>query len=361
MLASGKAVQAAELGVLLGRAGARLDASLVTENYPLAQQLLLQAERLLAAATQTPPPDDRWHEELAATRVALAGSKAPPSGVSQPNGAAHASWRYQQLKRALAPVSRLTELRQQVFWTATILDQMTERRLLQNPAAAHQFQSRITALLPSLLQIPDIKTRLLLQSGTAAFSDEITASLTAPDWLLPADRTAVVKSIVNELLLGKILAVTTQQPSAAQVSAKSIAAVLQECSQWLQKLQQPPELLPLILHEELIRVVAERATDHRGRGELAQAEQLQRGYEEICVAGVRQFPGNADVLLALSEAHLQAWKNHLRRDRPDAAVQSLQESLHAAEEALRCNPGSQRARFQVANRLSRLAAFLAKP
>ncbi|MFN5896939.1 MAG: hypothetical protein ACK48Y_05395, partial [Planctomyces sp.] len=68
---------------------------------------------------------------------------------------------------------------------------------------------------------------------------------------------------------------------------------------------------------------------------------------------------NSDALLALSEAHLQAWKNSLRRDQPLVAVRELENSLRAAEQALRVSPGSQRARFQVANRLSRLAAFRA--
>jgi hypothetical protein len=58
---------------------------------------------------------------------------------------------------------------------------------------------------------------------------------------------------------------------------------------------------------------------------------------------------------------LQAWKNSLRRDQLNAAVRELEKSLHAAEQALQVSPESQRARFQVANRLSRLAAFRAAP
>lgn len=66
-----------------------------------------------------------------------------------------------------------------------------------------------------------------------------------------------------------------------------------------------------------------------------------------------------DLSVALSEAHLQAWKNLLRRDREDLAIISLQRSLEAAQAAMEQAPQSLRAREQVADRIKRLTRFQA--
>ncbi|MFN5050551.1 MAG: serine/threonine-protein kinase [Planctomyces sp.] len=359
LLLPGSSAAAADLGIMLGRAGARLDASLQTETYPAALQLLQQSERLLEAATQSHPMKSGWHEELIATRVALAGSKANPPGIAPSNRTAHAAWRRQQLLRALPTVSRLAELRQQVFWAAEILDNLAHRSLISEAAAYSELRNSLPALLPNLLQAADIRARLLLLSDTTSITDEFIVLLADPGWVFPAGRTTVIKSAIAAHLQQRGLPALAAGATGAAVQIPDHTAILQNCCSWLAKLDQNSDLVAEILHGELIRAVAEKSTNHRSRNELAAAESIQREYVGLCEAAVRQFPENSDALLALSEAHLQAWKNSLRRDQPLVAVRELENSLRAAEQALRVSPGSQRARFQVANRLSRLAAFRA--
>jgi aspartate/methionine/tyrosine aminotransferase len=84
---------------------------------------------------------------------------------------------------------------------------------------------------------------------------------------------------------------------------------------------------------------------------------LQRRFLELCEAANELFPDNTDIHLALSEAHLQTWKNEIRRDRPDRAIEALQRSLEAAEAAVATSPGTPRARDQVADRIKRITRF----
>jgi hypothetical protein len=116
-------------------------------------------------------------------------------------------------------------------------------------------------------------------------------------------------------------------------------------------------LLPRIIHEDLVRPLSGIGTDLRRELRLDEAQVLQEAYLSVGLACQSQFPNNADAFLAISEAHLQAWKNALRRDNSPSAIASLNRSLEAAKTATRLAPDSVRARFQVADRIKRLTRF----
>jgi hypothetical protein len=222
--------------------------------------LLQQSERLLETALQAKPLESRWHEELIVTRVALAGSKANPPGISLPDGTAHAAWRQRQLLRALPHVCQLATRGQQVFWTAEILDNLAERSLISEPAEFRQLQESLSGLQPSLLQVPDIQARLLLLSDTTLLTEEMTAVLADPHWVFPAGRMAVIRATIAARLQQMVLPVQNAARRAESASHPAHAIVLLQCSQWLLKMGQNSELVTEILHTELIRAVAERAT-----------------------------------------------------------------------------------------------------
>ncbi len=93
-------------------------------------------------------------------------------------------------------------------------------------------------------------------------------------------------------------------------------------------------------------------------GRLDEAECLQKLQIDLCEAAKVRFPNNEDVHLAACEAHLQAWKNLLRRDKRDEAIAALRVSLEEARTALTIAPQSNRARFQLGDRMKRLTRVL---
>jgi hypothetical protein len=136
-----------------------------------------------------------------------------------------------------------------------------------------------------------------------------------------------------------------------------------EIGHWLEDASQyglGAEQLPNVFQVDFVRPFAALSTQLRSLGELHRAECIQARHLALCEALLQRFPDHPDVLLAMSESYLQAWKNALRRGRDDDALAWLEQSQHAAATALHVAPNNPLAKQQVADRIKRIARMQAQ-
>ena len=124
--------------------------------------------------------------------------------------------------------------------------------------------------------------------------------------------------------------------------------------------QVDPLLLPRIAMNELNRPLASASTFLRMNENLDRAERIEKVYLEIASELCQRFPGDPFAMLVSSEAHLQTWKNQLRRIKPEEAVGALRRSLQEARRAAELTPDFTIAREMADDREARLAKFLTK-
>jgi hypothetical protein len=172
-------------------------------------------------------------------------------------------------------------------------------------------------------------------------------------WIFPES----MRTLQLEAICNFIADTLFSAPRSEQFSTPAAQQCLSQASQLMDQLGLPPQLLPQILNAELVRPIAAAASECRVHNQLDQAEHVQRGWLTLCSEAHLLFPDHPEIHLALSEAHLQDWKNLLRRDRDDDAVAALRRSLAAAEAAWQAAPESAVAYQQIADRLQRLERF----
>ncbi|MFM1802708.1 MAG: Serine/threonine-protein kinase PrkC [Planctomycetota bacterium] len=106
-------------------------------------------------------------------------------------------------------------------------------------------------------------------------------------------------------------------------------------------------------------LVVSVSTYCRANRQISRAEWYQRRFQRLSHLLVSQFPTDPYAHMTLSEAHLQVWKNQLRRDRPDTALAALMESQKAASHASMVAPDLLLARELAEDRQRRIALFRA--
>jgi hypothetical protein len=339
-----------------------MNSSIHATLYPAAARLMQSAEQLLAAAHALAANDQRILQELAAARIGLGSLKAPNL---PPHPTQFESARRQQIEKlteCLQTASLMTDSRQQVYWFGLVLDACRQHILhlewSGKPSLAEELRRNFISTIPDqpARLTPDVQFRLVLWNPATIPSqlDAYTPD-TAP-WTFPENCESLKLEAVCNLTAFAVF--QTLQPE-RQGPTPDAHHILNQADTLITKLSLDPQLLPQIIHRELIRPIATVASECRALNQIEAAEHIQLAYLQLCRAAQIRFPNHPEVLLALSEAHLQEWKNRLRRDQHQQALNALRLSLATAEAAWQANPNSQLAYSQIADRHQRIERFKA--
>jgi hypothetical protein len=255
----------------------------------------------------------------------------------------------------------MSDAKQQIYWICRTLDasriNILKLQWSGNPTLATELRNSFgnsVIQLPAA-QTPDVQFRLVLWNPRSISEQILPLNSNASTWTFPEDAPklkleAVCIAVANSLF---------SPPHSPPMTPEDARQILIQANSLIHALQLDPQTLPEIIHCELIRPVATIASEARSLNQIERAEQIQHAYLQLALAAEIQFPNHPEVLLALSEAHLQNWKNLLRKDLDQPAVNALQKSLAAAEAAWQAAPHSTVAYQQIADRLQRLERFKA--
>jgi hypothetical protein len=344
------------------RAGERLNSSIHAPLYPAAARLMQSAEQLLAAAHSLAPNDQRILQELAAVRIGLGSLKY--SALQRYPAQAESTLRMQldKLTECLQTASLMTDSRQQVYWSGLVLDacrlHILHLEWSGNPGLAAELRQYFASTLPDqpARQTPDVQLRLILWNPASIATELDACTANSTPWTFPENSASLkLEAVCNTIALAVFQPLRPDRPA----QPADAHHILNQADSIISKLNLDPQLLPQIIHLELIRPIAAVASECRALNRLDAAEHIQLAYLRLCQAAQVRFPNHPEVLLALSEAHLQEWKNRLRRDQHQQALNALRLSLATAEAAWQANPNSQLAYRQIADRHQRIERFKA--
>ncbi len=362
-----------QYGKLQLQAAEGFTASLNGELHPFADTLLTECIGLLFQATELRPNDQLAINELIAARYTKCWlseiSEFSDESIRDPDHNQH-PWISGSITIDTVPyLLRLENRRQQIHWMSQFQDLLRSAswhfRWRSDPAKSHlieQFEAQLWNELGDARQCRDLAVRHALtasQVTTAGWP-----KLPIEGWVLSDSRSDLMRETILCYLAEQLWSFTAQSTNPEDaVGRNDLSAsdcgdmVLRSTLDFMETQQFDKQLLPSILHIELIRPVARISTELRRESRLSTAQQWQFGFLSLANACQREYPDDINVTLSLSEAHLQAWKNAIRQDDDVAAIAALEASLAAAEAALVLAPDSLRARFQVADRIRRLTRF----
>ena len=383
------------LAVLQQRAAERFALSIRSELYPAATSLLQNSVRLLERSVQLRPDDQSLLLELVATRYLQSQTRIQLNEMSLAGASQHVVQCASCLLPTTADAMRIQVQKHRIYWLGKILDQYRSIGSMtvwqgDTPTAMQvkSYESKAWLMMEREQQIPDLAFRhALIQTigahnnftGVAsATNDEsrtddantdltIYAMFSKPDthWMIEDNRkwleTETIYHLLANVLFEECIYSKIAPDTSDSLSDSKWKDVIERALRFMDQQQIDRSALPGIIHYDLVRPLASIATFYRVHGRLDQAESLQVSYMKLCRIGEEYFPGNADLHLAVSEAHLQRWKNEIRRDHRNEAIIALKDSLHEAEIALDLSPDSTRARFQVADRIKRLTRIQLQP
>ncbi len=348
------------LGLMLQRAGERMNSSIHAPLYNAAAEIMRNSERLLEQAYQLAPDDQRVLQELVAVRICLGNIKRPHSEVAGDAMAQSLREQAAKLCQCAEVASRMTDQRQQVYWLGQVLDAGRIHCLhlawSGQGEVAKEIRRQITESIPvgtPAVMSADLRFRMLLWEPSAIGRSISPSNLHSDTWVLPN----TMRGLQLEAVCNFIAETLFSAPHSPPFSSDAARQCLEESSQLMELLELPPQLLPQILNSELVRPIAAICSECRIHNRLEQAERIQQGWLHLCSEAHQIFPNHPEIHLALSEVHLQAWKNLLRRDRDNDAVAALKQSQAAAEAAWQAAPESEIAYRQIADRLQRLQRF----
>ncbi|MFM7059227.1 MAG: protein kinase domain-containing protein [Planctomycetota bacterium] len=358
---SADAAQLVRLGVLLQRAGERMNSSVHATLYLAAAEILHNAEKLLTEAHRLVPEDQRILQELAAVRMCLGNLKIPADRITKDTAPSSLRSQIGALRRCADVAAKMTDQRQQVHWLGRVLDagriRILHLKWAGHPKLATEIRREIAASLPAadnpLTKFADLRFRMLLWEPSQICQTASIADQQPDTWIFPDS----LRTLQLEAISNFIADTLFSAPSTEPFSTTAAQQCLEKSSQLMDQLGLPSQHLPQILNSELVRPIAAVASEWRVNHQLDQAEQLQQAWLQLCTEAHQLFPDHPEIHLALSEAHLQNWKNLLRRDRDDDAVVALKKSQAAAEAAWQAAPESEIAYRQIADRLQRLERF----
>ncbi|MFN7734237.1 MAG: serine/threonine-protein kinase [Pirellula sp.] len=349
---------------LLQRAfGERVASSQQSKFFALAEFHLRNAQQLLGALLTAEPNNDRVRVEWIGTTFALA-TMPKPLGNDLQSFAGLTGERLELLEATSNQIEALQKPMERTFWKARVLDAFREwKRLamwLGESAIAGQIElaeQHWNEQFPLDQEVIDLRLRRALsrsESGHEAFHWHEPANT---DWNIPEDR----ELLQREFLVGWMCRIVFAQP--IDSTEPGSVSWPEEIDHWLEGAAQCAlgvEQLPNVFQVDFVRPFTALSTQLRSLGELHRAEFIQARHVALCEALLHRFPDHPDVLLALSESHLQTWKNALRRGRDDDALAALEQSQHAAAAALHVAPNNPLAKQQVADRIKRIARLQAQ-
>lgn len=203
--------------------------------------------------------------------------------------------------------------------------------------------------------MPDLEAWLLMAEGR--FPEMRGQQL----WLMAEDESNLQWSWLAYQLARHIFEFVSRNPGKDQNQIKiwSARAIDLSISE-MKSHQVDPLLLPRIAMNELNRPLASVSTFLRMNEKLDRAELIEKVYLEIAHELCHRYPDDPFAMLVKSEAHLQTWKNCLRRIKPKEAVAALRESLREARKAAELTPDFTIARDMADDREARLAKFHTK-
>lgn len=351
--------QCLRFAALQHASGRRFQSGPIAELYSAASYLLEDSIRLHEFVLRKSPGNQAVLEQLIAARVCLATVRIE-KGLNTPE---LVSGHYQSTLSGLLPtlplVVDLTDRRQRIYWAGYIMDslrlQFWESRFagdMTNIDLFRAWEQEAWSTFTKDHDASDIAVRHVLMHPDV----QTLRTVDIPgQWVLPNSR----ETLQREFFFLRIADPFFRGPADGSDSDPRWSELLPRLSEDIRTLKVDRWNVPHLIHEDLIRPLTSLSTQWRAAGQLDKAEYLQRRYLELCESADQLFPENSDIQLALSEAHLQAWKNAIRRDQMELAVASLQKSLQAAQSAVFLSPESPRARDQVADRMKRLARFQA--
>ncbi|MCA9033482.1 MAG: serine/threonine protein kinase [Planctomycetaceae bacterium] len=357
-------------GTLELRAAERFTEGLNKTMHAVAVDLLDTSVELLKKANELQPDDQVALTELIAARF-MYGYLRDTSDVIVPQR------RFEQFRRNgrilvdTAPLlNRLRDNRSRVFWAVSFIDYFRSltwdfrwSRESTEAAMFETYELEFWDQLSDASESPDLWIRHGLFPSRVQDNDWPELSL--GDWVLEENQLnldqeklfafmgdqfwCMESSVGTEHSGGKFL---------DALSASSSQIILDNTLQFMEQQQiRDQDLLLDVLHGRLTSSITGISTYLRRQGLLDDAEVIQKAYLSLAEECVSRFPRNEHSYLCVCEAHLQAWKNALRRNDDESAIIALKASLSAAEKALEVAPDSPRARFQVADRIKRLTRF----
>lgn len=357
--------------ILQRSAAERLAAYVDTCHIPLGRQLLSQAIEITASLHARSPEDQAiLREHINATFCAGILNQSQEDIQSYD---AFMARRLVYIKQTIALLPRLIETKLQWNWTAKILDELRRSRQLADWGKLSNCLREIEQT--EAFALNELKPLLEKNSEPVPFEINLRFQLAAPQsdafatlktllespvesngtthasWQQPNDRDSI-----RRYLLVKILGDTVFQAGSESELAMMEPTVNRLLVE-LKETQAEPNQIPSTVHEELIRFVAGISSYARADNNIPLSESIQRRYLSLCLICQNHFPNHPSVYVALSEAHLQAWKNHLRRDESELAVAALMRSHASAQQGLDIDPNHPLAYHQVTDRLKRLARF----
>ncbi|MFO0978391.1 MAG: serine/threonine-protein kinase [Planctomycetaceae bacterium] len=363
--------QCLRVATLQHASGSRFQDGGLDEYYPAATYLLNDSRRLLQFVRQNQPDDQLVLEKLIAVEAGLATVRVE-KGLNTPELVQkHYRRNLAVLLSTLRLVNELKDQRQRIYWSGFILDAFRLHywgsRFTGDMAGADIFRAWERTAWDAFRcdhSTADLSMRhILMQTDLGALSSADDSA----KWIHEESRTVLRREFLF-LRLAEPFFAQEHNPDFRMRPGDSLQVITDpQRTVWLSLLQQISQdmrvidfqglTVPALLHEDLVRPLTLICTQYRAAGQIDEAERLQRKFLELCEVANELIPDNTDIHLALSEAHLQTWKNEIRRDRPDLAIEALQRSLKAAEAAVASSPGTSRARDQVADRIKRLTRF----
>lgn len=351
--------QCLRFAALLHASGRRFQDGAIPELYSAARYLLEDSIRLHEFVLRKSSGNQSVLEQVIAARVCLATVRIE-KGLNTPELVrGHYQSTLSGLIQTLPLVVELTDRRQRIYWAGYIMDslrlQFWESRFagdMTNIDLFRAWEQEAWSTFTKDHDASDIAVRHVLMHPDL----QTLRTVDIPgQWVLPNSR----ETLQREFFFLRIADPFFRGPADGSDSDPRWSELLPRLSEDIRTLKVDRWNVPHLIHEDLIRPLTSLSTQWRAAGQLDKAEYLQRRYLELCESADQLFPENSDIQLALSEAHLQAWKNAIRRDQMELAVASLQKSLQAAQSAVFLSPESPRARDQVADRIKRLARFQA--
>lgn len=359
--------------ILQRSAAERLATYVDARHISLGRQLISQAIEITSTLhTRLPQDQDILREYINATFCAGNLNHGQEDLKSYD---AFVERRLSHFQQAIKLLPQLTEPRRQWFWTAKILDELRRSRQLANWGKLTKCSENIAQA--EWFAMNELKTLVHNSPNPIPFELDLRFQLATPQ----ADAFAILKTLLKQepaaanessfQILGlqpddreslhRYLLVNILGDFVFQDDSEGASAPMEETINRLiheiNEANAEPSQIPVTVHEDLIRFVAGISSYARSQQNTHFAEFIQRRYLQLCTTCQSHFPNHPSIYVALSEAHLQSWKNHLRRDEPELAVAALLRSQAAAQQGLDIDPNHPLAYHQVTDRLKRLARF----
>ncbi len=352
----GDAEELARTGILLKAMAGRFVSSKSNVLLGKVEDLLEPSRALLERSHALAPSNQETIRELALSEIAFGSVKPMDLAVSIEELEAIEKRNVSHLERSIGWIDKVTDERARVYLASVVLDRCRAQAAEGREKGVERFESiwnelhrKCESNWASLSNRAEIRMRFDL-FHRRRFDPPRDISSMPPDQRLSLEREFIV-SRLEPMIFGKFendFDPAESDFAAAIAGAESTAAAF----------GLPPEFVASVVYEDLIRQVSVIGTWFRVRGQIDNARRVARRYVQVARVTRARYPHRFETLLALSEAYLQDWKNHLRADDPAAAEFSLRESLEMARQATQMVPGHVPARTILDDRESRLARFV---